>query len=88
MKYLQDKRGQSILCLILSVLLIWMLLPLQALPQARLHDPIGNDPLPSMDALQLGEGDKSILETVPNTEAIESRPQKMEPNDHQETRPP
>ena len=88
MKYLQDKRGQSILCVILSVLLVWMLLPLGNLPQAQLRDPIGNDPLPPMDELQLGEGEQSIPETVPSTEPPESQPQETKPSDNQETRPP
>ena len=88
MKYLRNKRGQSILCLILSVLLVWMLLPLGNLPQAQLRDPIGNDPLPPMDELQLGEGDQSIPETVPSTEPMESQPRETKPNDQQETRPP
>ena len=88
MKYLLEKRGQSVLCLILSVLLVWMLLPLGNLPQAQLRDPIGNDPLPPMDELLLGEGDKSIPETVPGTEPIESQPRETKPNDDQETRPP
>ena len=88
MKYLQDKRGQSILCLILSVLLVWMLLPLGNLPQAQLCDPIGNDPLPPMGELQLGEGDQSIPQTLPSTEPMESQPPETTPNDQQETRPP
>ena len=88
MKYLRNKRGQSILCLILSVLLIWMLLPLGNLPQAQLRDPIGNDPLPPMDELQLGEGDQSIPQTLPSTEPMESQPPETTPNDQQETRPP
>ena len=88
MKYLRNKRGQSILCLILSVLLVWMLLPLGNLPQAQLRDPIGDDPLPPMEELQLGEGDHSIPETVPSTEPMESQPPETKPNDQQETRPP
>lgn len=88
MKYLRNKRGQSILCLILSALLVWMLTPLGNLPQAQLRDPIGNDPLPPMDELQLGEGDQSIPETVPSTEPMESQPPETTPNDQQETRPP
>ena len=88
MNYLQNKRGQSILCLILAVLLVWMLLPLGNLPQAQLRDPLGNDPLPPMDELHLGEGDQSIPETVPSTQPVESQPQETKRNDHQETRPP
>lgn len=88
MKYLRNKRGQSILCLILSVLLVWMLLPLGNLPQAQLRDPIGNDPLPPMDELQLGEGDQSIPQTLPSTEPMESQPRETTPNDQQVTLPP
>ena len=87
MKYLRNKRGQSILCLILSALLVWMLLPLGNLPQAQLRDPIGNDPLPPMEELQLGEGDQSIPETVPSTEPSESQPRESEPGENEETRP-
>ena len=87
MKYLRNKRGQSILCLILSALLVWMLLPLGNLPQAQLRDPIGNDPLPPMEELQLGEGDQSIPETVPSTEPPESQPRESEPGENEETRP-
>ena len=83
MKYLRNKRGQSILCLILSVLLVWMLLPLGNLPQAQLRDPIGNDPLPPMDELQLGEGDQSIPETVPSAEPPESQPRESEPGENE-----
>ena len=88
MKYLQDKSGQRLLCLILSALLVWMLLPLGNVPQAQLRDPIGNDPLPPMDELQLGEGDRSIPETVPTTQPTESQPQQTEPEKPQETQAP
>ena len=80
MNDLQKKRGQSILCLIVAALLIWMLLPLGNLPQAQLCDPIGNAPLPPMEELKLGEGDQNIPETIPSTEPLESQPR--------ETRPP
>ena len=88
MNYLQNKRGQSFLCLILAALLVWMLLPLGNLPLAQLRDPIGNDPLPPMDALNMGEGHQTIPETVPSTEPMESQPSETMPNDSQETRPP
>ena len=88
MKFLQDKRGQSILCVILCVLLVWMLLPLGALSRAQLRDPIGNGPLPPVDELQLGEGEQSIPETIPGTEPLESQPQQTQSKDNQETRPP
>ena len=88
MNYLQNRKGQSVLCLILSALLVWMLLPLGNLPQAQLRDPIGNDPLPPIGPLQLGEGDQTIPETVPSTEPMESQPPETTPNDQQETRPP
>lgn len=87
MRYLQDKRGQSILCIILSVILILMLLPLGDLPQAQLHDPIGDVPISPIDPLQLGEGDQSVLETVPSTEPTETQPPETQPQEPDETQP-
>ena len=87
MKYLQDKRGQGILCLILSAMLVWMLLPLGSLQHAELSDPIGEGPLPPIGPLQLGEGNGSATETVPSTEPAETQPPQTEPNDIAETRP-
>ena len=87
MKCLLDKRGQSVLCLILSLLLVWMLLPLRSLPRAELRDPIGDTPLPPREQLLLGEGDSAVTETVPSTEPTETQPPQTRPSEPDETRP-
>ena len=87
MKYIQDKNGQRLLCLMLCLLLVWMLLPMGELTRAQLSDPIGNDPLPDIEVLQMGEGDRSQLETVPSTEPTETRPPETAPDSELETQP-
>ena len=85
MRYIQEKK--SIFCLILCLAVIWAMLPLGSLPLAELPDPIGNGPLPPIGALELGEGDRSIPETVPSTEPTETQPPETEPDALRETLP-
>ena len=85
MKYIQD--GKRVLCIILSVLLIWLLLPLGNLPRAQLRDPIGEEPLMPLEPLMLGEGSETVPETTPSTEPAQTQPPETVPDEHQQTLP-
>ena len=89
MRYFQEKWGQRVLCIILTAFLILTLLPLGNLPPAQLLDPIGNAPLPPINALELGDGEQTAAETVPSTEPTETQPPETTPRETQpdETRP-
>ena len=88
MNHLRFPGGQRVLCIILTAILIWMLLPLGRLPHAQLRNPITDGAKSPIDALLLGEGDQSISQTIPNTEPAESQPHGTQPDDSQETCPP
>ena len=82
-----DIRTQRILCILLAAALIVMLLPLGGLPLAELSDPIGNGPLPPIEALMLGEGEQTVTETTPSTEPQETQPPETRPEQPEETQP-
>lgn len=84
-----DTKTHRMLCILLCAALIAMLLPLGSLPLAELTDPIGDGPLPPIEALMLGEGEQTVTETTPSTEPLETQPPETRPQEpdtsHQDT---
>lgn len=78
-----DRR--RVLCAVLVCLLILMLLPLGSLSPAQLTDPIGDGPLPEINALQLGDGEEAATEPTEVTSPTE--PTKEPQPDVPETKP-
>ena len=82
-----DTKTQRMLCILLCAALIAMLLPLGSLPLAELTDPIGDGPLPPIEALMLGEGEQTVTETTPSTEPLETQTPETRPEQPEETQP-
>lgn len=100
-RFFTERTGRRLLCAALILALLGMLLvPAGTLRRAALCDPIGDGPLPPIGAIELGDGEQTVTETVPSTlqnesqppetQSLETQPPESQPTETQpvESRPP